>query len=90
MRKVFDHPVRDKDAAKHLLPLRQGSRSVAEFTIEFRTFAAESGWNDEALQGAFQNSLNDHIKDELVSREEPPDLDQLIALAIRNAAPRTL
>lgn len=83
MKKVFDHPVRGKDAARHLLSLQQGSRSVAEFAIEFRTLAAESGWNDEALQGVFQNALSDNLKDELVSREEPGSLDQLISLAIR-------
>lgn len=42
-----------------------------------------SGWNNEALQGVFRHSLNDSIKDELASREESPDLDQLISLAIR-------
>ena len=83
MRKVFDHPVRGKDAAKRLLSLRQGSRSVATLAIEFRTLATESGWNDEALQGAFQNALCESIKDELALRDEPESLDQLIALAIR-------
>jgi hypothetical protein len=42
-----------KDAAKLLLFLRQDSHSVAEMAIEFSTLAAESGWNEEALQGAF-------------------------------------
>lgn len=83
MRKVFDHPVRGKDAARRLLSLRQGPRSVAELAIEFRTLAAESGWNEEALQGAFQNALSENLKDELVSRDEPGGLDELIALAIR-------
>uniref|UniRef100_A0A8C5DM91 CCHC-type domain-containing protein n=1 Tax=Gouania willdenowi TaxID=441366 RepID=A0A8C5DM91_GOUWI len=83
MQKVFDHPVRGKDAAKRLLSLRQGSRSVAELAIDFRTLAAVSGWNDEALQGAFQNALTDSIKDELVSRDEPESLDHLISLAIK-------
>ena len=66
-----------------LLSLRQGSHSVAVFAIEFRTLAAESGWNDEALQGVFLNALDDVVKNELVSREDPTGLDQLIALAIR-------
>ena len=46
MRKVFDHPVTGGDAAKRLMSLRQGSRSVAEFSVEFRTLAVNSGWND--------------------------------------------
>lgn len=82
MRKVFNHPVRGKDTARRLLSLCQGSRSVTEMAIEFRTLAAESGWNEVALQGVFQKALAENIKDELVSREEPDDLDELINLAI--------
>ncbi len=53
MRKVFDHPVRGKDAARCLLHIRQGTRSVAEYSVEFRTLDADSGWNDCSLQGFF-------------------------------------
>ena len=83
MRKVFDHPVRGKEATRRLMSLHQGSRSVAEFAVEFRTLAAESGWNNEALQGAFQRALNEDIKDELASRDESRDLDELISCSIR-------
>jgi len=77
MQNFLDHPVRGRDAAKHLQSLHQGSRSVAEMTIEFRTLAIQSGWNDEALQG--HQSLCDSIKDELVSRDEPAHLEGLIS-----------
>jgi len=80
---IFDHPVRGRDAAKRLQSLRQGSGSVAEMAIGFRTLAIQSGWNDEALQGCFHQSLCDSIKDELVSRDEPADLEGLISLSIR-------
>lgn len=50
MRKVFDHAVKGKDISQRLLSLNQGARSVAEYSVEFRTLAAESGWNDESLQ----------------------------------------
>lgn len=53
IRKVFNHPVRVRDASKHLLSHCQGSHSIAEFSVEFRTFAAESGWDDEALKGFY-------------------------------------
>lgn len=39
MRKIFDHPVRGKEASKRLFSLRQGPRSVAEFAVEFRCLA---------------------------------------------------
>ena len=77
MRKVFDHPVRGREASQRLLWLCQGSRSVASFAVEFRTLVAESGWNKEALQGVFLNALGGDIKEELTY------LDQLISLAIR-------
>jgi len=51
--------------------------------ISFRTLAIQSGWNSEALISCFHQSLNEVIKDELVSREEPANLEGLIALSIR-------
>ncbi|XP_016332899.1 uncharacterized protein LOC107681197 [Sinocyclocheilus anshuiensis] len=35
-----NHPVSGREASKHLLALNQGSRSTADFAIEFRTIAA--------------------------------------------------
>lgn len=83
MKKVLDQPVRGKDAGHRLMAIRQGTRSVAEYSIEFRTLAAASGWNDDSLQGAFYAGLHDDIKDELATREETSTLDQTIALATR-------
>ena len=56
--------------------------SVAEMACEFCNLAAESGRNEEALQEAFRNTLTETLKDELVSRDEPDGLDELISLAI--------
>lgn len=83
MRKLFDHPVRGRDASKRLHALRQGTRGVADYAIEFRTLAVESGWNDEALESVFYNGLSSQIKDELVSYPEPETLEDLVQLAIR-------
>lgn len=58
------------DVAKRLLSLRQGSHSVAEFSVEFRTMAADSGWNDKALQGLFLSGLSEQLKDELAARDD--------------------
>ena len=83
MRKVFDHQVKGGEAAKRLMSLRQGSRSVAEFSVEFRTVAANSGWNDQSLQGLFLSCLNEPIKDELATRDEAESLEEVISLSIR-------
>ena len=86
MRKVFNHPVGGGDAAKHLISLH--TRSVAEFSVEFRTYAARSGWNDKALRGLFLSSLSESIKDELATREEAETLDEMIDSEFRT--PSTL
>lgn len=82
MKKVFDHPVRGREASHRLTSLRQGSRSVAEYAVEFRTLAAGSGWNDKALQGIFYAGLTEGMKDELATKDESPSFDKLVDLAI--------
>lgn len=81
MKHNFDHPVQGRDASVRLLSIKQGSRSVAEYALEFRTLAAEAGWNEVALRGSFYNGLSDQLKDELSLREEPATLDQWISSA---------
>ncbi|XP_023208460.1 retrotransposon-like protein 1, partial [Xiphophorus maculatus] len=82
-KQTFGHAESSAEISYRLWNLKQASRSVAEFAIDFRTLAAMSGWNDEALKGAFIQALDDTLKDELVCRDEPADLEGLISLAIR-------
>ena len=49
MKEVFDRSVSGRDAARQLLQLKQGSRSVYDYAIDFRTLAASCGWGDTAL-----------------------------------------
>ena len=83
MRRVFDRSFSGREAAREIMKLRQGSRSVYDYAIDFRTLAASCGWNDEALFDAFLNGLSDPVKDELVSRELPKDLAGLMDLTGR-------
>ncbi len=83
MKKVFDHPFRNLTSAHRLLSLHQGNQSVAEFSIEFRILAAESGWDDLALKSAFLKGLSEEVQDQLATRDEPDSLESLINLAIR-------
>lgn len=67
---VFDHP--DYVAAStHLAGLRQGNCSVANYSLEFWTLAADAQWKDAALRSVFFRGLNGQLKEELVSRDEP-------------------
>ncbi|KAK7938999.1 hypothetical protein WMY93_002325 [Mugilogobius chulae] len=83
LKKVFDHPVQGKEASKRLLTVNQGSRSVADYSVEFRTLAAEANWDDMALQTVFVNGLTEQLKDELALKDESDSLDSLISTAIR-------
>ncbi|KAL6468355.1 hypothetical protein MHYP_G00240320 [Metynnis hypsauchen] len=76
MRTTFHNPRGGREAAPRLLALSQGTCSVADYAIEFRTLAAESGWNEEALMAVFQQGLNGRLKDELATRELPSTLEE--------------
>lgn len=49
IRKVFDHPVRGREAANWLPSLHQGNRPVVEYTVQLRILAAESSWDETSL-----------------------------------------
>ncbi|KAI2646142.1 Transposon Tf2-9 polyprotein [Labeo rohita] len=90
MIKTFDQSVFGKEASRLLASIQQGRRSVADYSVEFRTLAATSEWNAEALVARFLEGLNDTFKDELYAREVPDRLDDLISLALRLDARREL
>ncbi len=83
MRRVFDHPVKGRQAVSPLLDLQQGRLSVSEYAVNFRILAAESGWDDSALQAIFLKGLAGELKDELAVQEECNSVNSLIDLAIR-------
>lgn len=83
MLRVFDRSVHGPEASRLLSSLRQGRRSVADFSVEFRTLSTSCGWNEPALVARFIEGLNADIKDEVLAREVPSRLDPLIDLALR-------
>lgn len=82
MRKVLDHPIKEREAVIQLLFLRQGGQSVSEFAVTFRILAAEMGWDQTALLGVFCRGLSEEVKDELATTDEAQSLDEPINLAI--------
>ncbi len=81
--KVFSMGTESSDAGQGLFHLRQGARTVSDYSIDFRTQARRSNWNMSALCDAFLHGLADYFKDELVSYELPPTFDEIIGLATR-------
>lgn len=69
--------------SRRLWSLKQRNRPISEFSIEFRTLAATSGWDSCALKAAFFQALDESLKDELAPRDEPKTLNELILLATR-------
>ncbi|KAI4872535.1 hypothetical protein NFI96_006253, partial [Prochilodus magdalenae] len=82
-RAVFDHPDKGRETGDQLFQLQQGSRSVAQYALAFRTVAAGSGWNKMALRTAYRNGLNLDIRKELAYQVDGLSLEELIALTIR-------
>ncbi|KAK1795112.1 hypothetical protein P4O66_010292, partial [Electrophorus voltai] len=80
---IFNHPLEGKACGEMLTKLHQGNRSMSDYTHEFHTVAAGSGWNNAALLLTFRNGLNTEVLHELACWDDEFNLDHLIALAIR-------
>ena len=83
LQRTFDPVSSDREKAQELMGIRQGTNTVCDYAILFRTLAAESGWNSAALFDFFLKGLAAPIRELLVPLDLPSDLDSLIALAIR-------
>lgn len=75
--KIFDRTSPGPEAARALMGLQQGARSVSDYAIEFHTLAVDSGWTDSSLWDAFHQGLSDAMHNLLIA------LDSLIALTDR-------
>ena len=81
MHRVFDRSSAGLEAGRELMRLHQGTDTVSDYAIEFQTLATDSGW--EELIDTFLHGLAESMKDELLTRDFPEDLDRIIAMAIR-------
>ncbi|KAI3368434.1 hypothetical protein L3Q82_025448 [Scortum barcoo] len=80
--RVFESPATPFCASSLALHHHPGpALGVADYTLEFRTLAAEVDWTEDALCAAFYNGLREYIKDELMRLgKEPVGLEALIKL----------
>ncbi len=53
LKKVFDRAVLGREVARVLPELRQGDRTVTDYSIEFQTLATECSWNKEVQWDMF-------------------------------------
>ncbi len=80
---MFDRALVGREAVRMLADLRQGERSVSDYSIQFRTLAAECEWNKKAQWDMFLHGLADRIQQEIYKVELPTGLDELVDLALR-------
>lgn len=80
---VFERGTGAEAAAHRLLNLKQGRLSMADYLIEFWTLAEETGWGQSALISTLLNNLCDELKRELVMRELPVTLSDVMTLCVK-------
>lgn len=78
---IFQAMSPGREAAKALVSLRQGQRSMLDYAVKFQMLVEENGWNQLALVDAFYNGLWEVVKDQLTSVDLPAKLDAYITLA---------
>ena len=81
--KIFNTTRPGREAARELMGIRQGNQSVSDYAIRFRTLATDSGWNEESLFDAFLYGLAEPIRDQLVNRDLPANVNSLIELTVK-------
>ncbi|ROL53350.1 Sterile alpha and TIR motif-containing protein 1 [Anabarilius grahami] len=81
-REVFGKPISDS-AGEKLYNLKQGSMSIYDYALQFRTLAAISGWNEQALITTFRQGLEPWVRLHLAAYEDSIGLEKFIQLAIR-------
>ncbi len=82
-REVFEHSASGKEVGEELIALRQGSSTAADYTLTFRTLAAQTGWENEPLRLLYRKGLNEELQSELACRDEGRTLEQFMELTIR-------
>ncbi|KAK3513472.1 hypothetical protein QTP70_015467, partial [Hemibagrus guttatus] len=84
-KEVFGKPSWDSSVGEELCKLQQGTLMVTEYAIQFRTLAAKSGWNEQALLAANRQGLSPQVRLHLAAHEDAIGLERLIQLSIRVA-----
>ncbi|KAK3528936.1 hypothetical protein QTP70_013439 [Hemibagrus guttatus] len=84
-REVFGKPEGDSSVGERLCRLKQGNLSVTEYALQFRTLAAASGWNEQALITTYRQGLDPQVRLHLAAYEDSMGLEKFIQLSIRFA-----
>ena len=80
--KVFGDVDEKKTATRRLMQLKQ-TGSASTYTAEFRKQMSKLDWDDEALMAQYHQGLKPFLKQELLRKDEPDTLPELIELAVK-------
>ncbi|ROI15923.1 NACHT, LRR and PYD domains-containing protein 12 [Anabarilius grahami] len=82
-REVFGKPITDSSAGEKLYNLKQGSMSIYDYALQFRTLAAVCGWNEQALITTYRQGLEMRLH--LAACKDSIGLEKFIQHSIRCA-----
>ncbi len=84
-KEVFELATGALSVSDQLLPLRQGTSSTHEYTLQFRTLAATCGWNEAALIGVYRQGLDTNIRTQMAIFDDAVGLESFMQKANRIA-----
>ncbi|ROL48428.1 Retrotransposon-derived protein PEG10 [Anabarilius grahami] len=85
-REVFGKPLTDSSAGEKLYNLKQGTMSIYDYALQFRTLAAVCGWNEQALITTYRQGLEPRVRLQLAACEDTIGLEKFIQHSIRCAS----
>ncbi len=68
--------------ADQLIRLRQGTSSVSDYTLQFRTLAASCEWNEMMLITAYRQDLGSQIKIQMGIYDDNVGLESFMQMAV--------
>ncbi|KAL0159058.1 hypothetical protein M9458_047134, partial [Cirrhinus mrigala] len=80
---VFSTVTNTLSTSDQLFRLQQGTSSVNDYTLRFRTLAAASGWNETALLGAYCQGLNPEIRTAMALYDDSIGLETFLQRTTR-------
>lgn len=82
LRKMFGNITLVSEAENRVMRSKQGNKTAAEFTTEFKRYAVLTEFNEPALFWAYRNNINTSLQDELIVRDTPTNLSDYQDLVI--------
>ncbi len=82
-KEVFGSDTGELSVSDQLLRLRQGSSSTSDYTLQFRTLAATSGWNEAALLSSYRQGLDPQVRMQMANYDDDIGLESFMQRATR-------